>query len=219
MPQTSVHHIQTKKTARYFTLGNLNEETQHIWLVLHGYGMLAEYFLRNFNSIQHAHNYVIAPEALSRFYLNQTTGRIGATWMTKEDREHEINDYLHYLDEILRTLPLPTGCKIHVLGFSQGAATACRWAMHTSYPVKTLICWAGFFPPDMLWNAPRYLNEEMKTYLLYGTHDEYVNDEVKKEIEQAITKLPRKPNIIIFEGKHEIVESTLYTLAKSLENG
>src|SRR5688572_22997918 len=115
MQDSQLHHITTKKTARYFTLGSLDENTKDIWLVLHGYGQLAEYFIRNFKPIQHPTNFFIAPEALSRFYVNETTGRIGATWMTKEDREHEIADYLMYLDTIINKLMVPTHCRIHVL--------------------------------------------------------------------------------------------------------
>ncbi|MEZ4763957.1 MAG: hypothetical protein R3C26_12480 [Calditrichia bacterium] len=37
---------------------------------------------------------------MSRFYLQSTNGRIGATWMTREDRENEIADYLAYLNNL-----------------------------------------------------------------------------------------------------------------------
>jgi len=217
MNNTKLHHIPVTKTARYYTMGNLNEQTTDVWLVLHGYGQLAEYFIRHFKNIHHDHNFIIAPEALSRFYLNETTGRIGATWMTKEDRDAEINDYVNYLDEIIKTLILPTHVRLHVLGFSQGAATACRWAMQTSYNINSLICWAGFFPPDMQWDSPKYLTDNIKTYLLYGNQDEYVNDELKVQAEKLVQSLQKKPNIITFEGKHEIVESTLHILSKTVE--
>ena len=219
MPDTLVHHIKTEKTARYFTLGKLDAQTRHVWLVLHGYGQLAEYFIRNFKNVHHDQQFIIAPEALSRFYLNETAGRIGATWMTKEDREAEIEDYLHYLDQVIGAHSLPAGCKLHVFGFSQGAATASRWALHTPHAINTLVCWAGFFPPDMQWDSPKYLGNEMKTYLLYGVDDVYIDENLKKEIEKVMAGLQKKPNIITFEGKHEIVTPTLYTLFKSIENG
>lgn len=219
MSDTTVHHIQTQRTARYFTLGALTQETQHIWIVLHGYGQMGEYFIRNFKNIEHSKNFIIAPEALSKFYLNETTGRVGACWMTKEDRDLEINDYIGYLDAVIDSLHIPNNCHIHVLGFSQGAATACRWAMNTSYAVQTLVCWAGFFPPDMQWDSPKYLDENFKTYLLYGNQDEYVNEDFKKQTEKVMAGLSKKPNIITFEGRHEIIESTLYTLCKSIEHG
>jgi predicted esterase len=156
MPDTKLHHISTIRTARYYTLGELTDQTTDVWIVLHGYGQLAEYFIRNFKNIHHDHNFIVAPEGLSRYYLNENTGRIGATWMTKEDRENEIQDYILYLNKIIDTLNIPKTIRLHVLGFSQGAATACRWALATQHAVKTLICWAGFFPPDMKWDSPKY---------------------------------------------------------------
>jgi predicted esterase len=218
MSETKLHHITTSRTARYFTLGELNDQTRDVWIVLHGYGQLAEYFIRNFKNIHHSRNFIVAPEALSRYYLNENTGRIGATWMTKEDRENEIQDYIQYLDNIVDSLNIPKTCSIHVLGFSQGAATACRWTIETSTPIKTLICWAGFFPPDMKWNSPKYLSDQMKTYLLYGNQDQYVNNAMRLQIENQVKSLQKKPNIITFEGRHEIVGATLVTLSKSVEN-
>lgn len=216
---TKVHHIKTIRTARFYTAGSLNQETRHVWLVLHGYGQMAEYFIRHFTQVQESVDFILAPEALSRFYVNQTTGRIGATWMTKEDRENEIKDYIQYLDGVLSSLNLPDHASIHVLGFSQGAATACRWLFGTKYKVKTLICWAGFFPPDMQWTSPKYLDDSMKTYLVYGNQDEYINDAWRNEMEKVLKPLPKKPNILTFEGKHEMNQSTLQSLITTIHHG
>ena len=30
-------HITVSKTARYYTLGELNEQTQQVWIVIHGF--------------------------------------------------------------------------------------------------------------------------------------------------------------------------------------
>jgi len=46
--------------------------------------------------------------------------------MTREDRLHEIDDYVHYLDA-LHTKIVPQGATVTALGFSQGTATVCRW--------------------------------------------------------------------------------------------
>jgi hypothetical protein len=34
--------------ARYYKLGEINKDTVQVWFVLHGYGQLAQYFLRKF---------------------------------------------------------------------------------------------------------------------------------------------------------------------------
>ncbi|MBC7923946.1 MAG: phospholipase, partial [Ferruginibacter sp.] len=122
------HQLTVRRTARYATLGQLNADTRQVWFVLHGYGQLAEYFIRRFDVLDDGHTYVVAPEALSRFYLQgmgEGSGRVGATWMTREDRLNEIDDYLHYLRTLHQTLVGEGGrWRTGLLGFSQGTATA-----------------------------------------------------------------------------------------------
>ena len=45
------HHITVNRTARYFTLGEVNDDLREIWFVLHGYGHLAERFIREFRPL------------------------------------------------------------------------------------------------------------------------------------------------------------------------
>jgi hypothetical protein len=42
------HQIKIERTARYYTLGELNDNTKTIWFVVHGYGQLSQYFIRKF---------------------------------------------------------------------------------------------------------------------------------------------------------------------------
>ena len=46
------HQIIVPKTAKYFTLGELNENTETVWFVIHGYGQLAEYFIKKFKVLE-----------------------------------------------------------------------------------------------------------------------------------------------------------------------
>lgn len=72
----------------------------------------------------------MAPEALNRFYLEGFAGRVGATWMTKEERLQEIDDYVNYLNQLYKTILANTDTSeitVNILGFSQGVATVCRW--------------------------------------------------------------------------------------------
>ena len=93
------HHIVVNKTATYHTLGD-TKTAKTIWFVLHGYGMLAEYFIKKFEPILNDETCIIAPEGLSKFYTQGFYGRVGATWMTKQDREVEIRDYINYLNQL-----------------------------------------------------------------------------------------------------------------------
>src|SRR4051812_7128633 len=102
------HSITTPKTARVFTHGHISEKTKLVWIVAHGYGFLAEFFIEKFEELDPEEHFVIVPEALNRFYLKDMSGRAGASWMTTEDRENEIKDYISYLDNVYETLILKT---------------------------------------------------------------------------------------------------------------
>ena len=83
--------IKVPKTARYFTIGN-EEQPDEIWFVLHGYAQLANYFIEKFRVLESKNILVVAPEGLHRFYWNGMSGRVAASWMTKEDRLTDIAD-------------------------------------------------------------------------------------------------------------------------------
>lgn len=121
-----------------------------MWVVLHGYGHLARYFLRKFEPVREG-LFIVAPEGLSRFYLDEAHTRVGATWMTREDREHEIADQVTYLDQLTSHCAgqTPLGTSLGVLGFSQGVATACRWAVAGSTRPGRIILWGGTLPPEI----------------------------------------------------------------------
>src|SRR4051812_20505745 len=104
--QPHTHHIRVERTARYFTIGATDSAPKSIWFILHGYAQLAGVFIRFFGDLADDETLIVAPEALNRFYLlnpDQAAAKdrpVGATWMTREDRESEINDYVEYLDAL-----------------------------------------------------------------------------------------------------------------------
>src|SRR5881396_879853 len=127
------HHLTVSRTARYFTLGESPRGVEEVWFACHGYAQLAGRFLEKLRVLEDRKRYVVAPEGLSRFYLTESPAerRVGASWMTREDRLHEIDDYVRYLDalyrEVLGRVDGPAA-RVAALGFSQGTATVSRWA-------------------------------------------------------------------------------------------
>lgn len=205
--------------ARYFTLGELNTTTREVWIVLHGYGQLAKYFSRKFSSLPQHHIYVIAPEGLSRFYLEDiqtrnATGnnRVGATWMTRENRLMDIENYLTYLDKILDDEVANMNIPITILGFSQGVATASRWALATKHSIHRLITWAGVLPPDMNFDLGKERFKQLRVKMIYGSQDPFITQERLMELQQLITKLDVQPDIITYNGGHDIHAETLEKL-------
>ncbi|MBL0740865.1 alpha/beta hydrolase [Chryseolinea lacunae] len=213
------HHVAISYRARYFTLGTLNSQTRQIWFVLHGYGQLAEYFLKNFSALEQQNIFVVAPEGLSRFYTDslQPTGRasdrVGATWMTKEDRLTDIQNYLSYLNTVYATVVTNPNLPVTVLGFSQGAATASRWVVDGKIKFDRFILWAGVLPPDMNVEVGVHFFEGKEVYFVHGTADPFLNDSRFEEMKVLTARLGITPKVITFEGKHQLHTETLLTFA------
>ncbi len=210
-------NITIPKTARYFVLGEPSEEITTLWFVCHGYGQLANYFIRNFEVLESKNTLIVAPEGLHRFYWEKFSGRVVASWMTKENREDDIIDYVNYLDllyqEVLGSLK-NKNVKIIVFGFSQGVATVCRWIANKKSPVHHLVLWAGSLPQDL--DFPQDLTTSFKTYFVAGDADEFIKEDQVAAYEQLLHEKKLSIEIIRFQGRHEIHEPTLRELAKRL---
>ena len=210
------HVLTTLRTARYFTLGSLQDSTD-VWIVCHGYGQLAARFLDRFRPIAEQQRCVVAPEGLSRFYLSESPAerRVGASWMTKEDRLHEIEDYVRYLDAVQRDVA-GGKAKVTALGFSQGTATVCRWAaLGAGAGIDRLIVWGGEVPPDLDLTDPRAAERlgNSRLALVYGDSDEYFTPKVVAATEARLREHDIPYEVVRFEGGHEIDTTTLVRLA------
>ena len=190
----------------------MNERTKRVWFVLHGYGQLAEYFIRKFEKIQDDETLIVAPEGLSRFYLDHESGRIGASWMTREDRLNEIDDYVAYLESIQQEVFKNHSCEkvqITVLGFSQGTATACRWVNRSELECDRLILWGGYFANGILELVEKEHLPPQNTHFVYGNKDEYLNQlDPAEYLEKLRTELPFM-HIKEYKGGHAIDQEVL----------
>ncbi|MBS1493428.1 MAG: dienelactone hydrolase family protein [Bacteroidetes bacterium] len=199
-------NISVKKSARYF-LSSQNKNPDTLMFVLHGYGMPAFHFLKEFEMIDDENTLIVSPEGLSRFYTKGFYGNIGASWMTSEDRENEINDYVNYLDEVftevLNDLEKKPE-KIILLGFSQGGSTVTRWAATGKVSANILIIHSSDIPKDIDFDLLKSKSEKMKIHCVYGDEDKSVR---KENFESSVNLLYEK-NIKfeqhIFNGGHNI---------------
>lgn len=206
------------RTARYYQLGELSATTRRVWFVAHGYGQLATYFIRHFAHLTAADPdlVIVAPEGLSRFYLQGTGGRVGATWMTREDRLTEIDDYVAYLNQLAERLlgQAAPEANVTVLGFSQGAATVSRWLAQTAFRPAHLILWAGAFPPDIASPAATNLLHNLSVTLVCGTEDEFITTEALSQQQESLRQIGVEAMVIQFTGKHVLHGPTLTQLAE-----
>lgn len=205
--------IRVQRTARYHVLGNL-EAAPRIWIVLHGYGQLARYFLKNFEEPDAA--VIVAPEGLGRFYLDEAHTRVGASWMTREDRLNEIADQIAYLDALageLATRALP-GAPVHVLGFSQGVATASRWAVQGRTAIAQLVLWAGTIPPELDREMLKKWHS-VQVELVIGRHDPLVDPGTLEDAVQRLERSGIRPTTHLFEGGHALEPALLQRLIRA----
>lgn len=210
------HHLTIQRTARYYTLGELTRQTRNIWFCLHGFGQLAQYFSRKFTDLVDEQTFIVVPEGLSRSYLNGDYQRVGASWMTREDRDHEIADFLAYLNalyDLILTGHDVAGFHVTLLGFSQGGATACRWLNAGHIHADRLILWAGFFPNGLTDLIDPSKLTETGCHYVYGRQDEYFKQikDVDAYLQRMKTDVPHLA-ITAFDGGHRVESDVLLQL-------
>jgi predicted esterase len=216
--EISNERIHIKKTARVSVLGGSGTETTEVWLLVHGYGQLSHFFIQSFQNIASPSSMIIAPEGLHRFYIEGFSGRVGASWMTTEERLVDIEDYLSYLDAVYDHYVKPLGDKIrfNVLGFSQGTATVCRWVAHSHHSINNLILWAGMMPPDLDFEAS---NRKVwpKTFLVRDPNDIHQKSEhFSKQLSWLKSAQIVHQEVLTQDG-HRISENGLQSLLKVME--
>ncbi|MCU0418782.1 MAG: hypothetical protein MUC38_03920 [Cyclobacteriaceae bacterium] len=213
------HTINFSYRARYYVLGDLHS-AHTLWFVLHGYGQLAQYFIKKFEVLTRHGMVVVAPEGLSRFYLEDVatrsrggSQRVGATWMTRENRLADIENYLTYLTTVYREVTAGCALRTTVLGFSQGAATAARWAVSGQVEFDKLILWAGLVPEDMDFDEGQRVLKTKEVIHVYGLEDPFITDERFAHMQQLAQRLHASPRWVPFRGAHDIDGPTLERLA------
>ncbi|MAX79463.1 MAG: alpha/beta hydrolase [Crocinitomicaceae bacterium] len=205
-------YIEVPKSAKLCKLGKWTRETQNTWLCLHGYGLLSQYFIRHFEPLDDGSNVVLAPEALSHFYLDGTYGRVGACWMTKEERDRDIIDNMHYIDTVYQEIPHEQRDRLVALGFSQGTPTIFRWLIHRKPTIKAAVAWASDIPKDVLTpEGVAYLNQ-FPVYVVLGDEDEFVSPERLEKLKAVLQDSGLNYTFIPFKGMHRILKEPLIEL-------
>ena len=211
--------ISISKTGKYSQIGKCSKKINNVWIVLHGYGMLSEYFVKKFECIINETTLVIAPEATNRFYLENNYNRVGASWMTKLDREQEISDNILFLDKLFSIIKKDIGhdnFKLNTLGFSQGGPALVRWLMSNKLNTNSLILWGSDIPKDSLVIENKSRWNSMNLKIVIGKNDEYINEEKKQEFVGVVKSYGLKYDLIEYEGSHKIIEEELKKIANSL---
>ena len=192
----------------YSVLNEFTENTKNIWLVCHGIGYLSRYFIRHFNHLNPNENYIIAPQAQSKYYLKSDYRHVGASWLTRENTEADIENVLKYLDEvyaeeILSKKNIAKTPNLIILGYSQGVSVATRFLTRRKIKCDQLILHSGKIPAEISSEDLEFLKDTKVTYL-YGTEDEYLKKGIiEVEEERLKTLFPNNLEILTYNGGHE----------------
>jgi predicted esterase len=207
-------HITIPLRTSYCTLNQLTDKTETIWFVCHGQGQLAEYFIKKFEGLDPVKNFIIAPQGISKYYLNGFTGRVGASWMTKEDRLTEIDNQQTLLRAIWeQEVGEVRGKRIIFFGFSQGVATISRFAAFSKLPFDILVLWAGGFPPDIPLGSFNHLKGHETVRYFTGHDDPYYKPEMlHTQTSLVLEAVGRAPITTFFDGGHTVLPALLSSI-------
>ena len=197
--------------ATYETYGTLTDKTESIWIACHGYGQLAKYFIRRFDILDPEKCFVIAPQGLSKFYLAEFN-RVGASWLTRENREMELENQLDYVEAVFKyeTQHIDISkVKINLLGFSQGTATAVRFGIYRKIPFDKLVLWAGTLPKELDNTHFASLKSTATPYLVIGKNDQFFQGDRIERVINHVTKTFKTPKVILFDGEHKVERAVL----------
>src|SRR5689334_15206374 len=215
------HHIEVRRTARYYVLGEIGDHTRDIWFVCHGYAQLARDFIDEFKIIASPQRVIVAPEALARYYVvneskfHSAESKVGASWMTREDRECEISDYIVYLDSLYEEIVSKVDASqvsVTALGFSQGGATANRWVTQGNSRVDRLIMWGALIAADSDLNKAAEFFRDVKLSIVYGKRDQFLTEGMIDDYEQLLEEKNIPYELITFDGGHRMDRDTLTAL-------
>ncbi len=100
--------------------------------------------------------------------------------------------------------PVREGARVNVIGFSQGAATATRWAADGRADISRLVLWGGLMPPDTDLSRGAAVIRGARLTLVAGTRDHYVTAESLAAERTRLDAAGVTYDVLMFDGGHVI---------------
>ena len=199
---TEEKKVSYTTTNSYSTRNKLTSATKNVWFCCHGLGFLSRYFIQYFNGLDTDENYIIAPQAPSKYYQKSDFKHVGASWLTREETQQETENVLNYLDAVFASEEIPEDKRVILLGYSQGVSVAMRWLASRKLNVDTLVIHSGGIPKELSPQDFEFLTTT-QVELWYGTEDEYLTEKrIYEETRRAKEMFGEALKIVPFEGKH-----------------
>src|SRR5690606_3201577 len=204
-----------RATNTYSTLNTLTEKTKNICVVFHGMGYLSKYFIKYFSEMDAEENYIIAPQAPSKYYQGKNFKHVGASWLTRENTIADTHNILNYVDAVVEKELPDFKANLIVLGYSQGVSIATRWVASRNIQCDKLILHSGGIPSKLKNQDFEFLKSSAQVIYLYRNKDEYITEARETEEKLKCSKLfQSRLKIEVFEGIHEVNTAILLKLSK-----
>lgn len=202
------HSVSYTHTNSYSTLNEVTPDTKNIWIALHGMGYLSQYFIKYFKDLNPTENYIIAPQAPSKYYQDKRFKYVGASWLTKENTAIEKENVLKYLDQVW-TVELAKfkdqPVRLILMGYSQGVSIVTRWISSRKIDCDYLLLHSGAIPQELIAQDFDYLPATTQVTYLYGDRDEYITEARKTEQQIKGSQLfGKRLKVEVFSGVHEV---------------
>ena len=205
-----MNQVTYTSTNTFETLNELGEQTKYVWIVFHGMGYLSRYFLKYFAELPKDEHYFVAPQAPSKYYMDDRFKNVGASWLTRENTDVEIENVLSYVDAVYASVKIPANTKLIVLGFSQGMSIASRWVARRKIRCSKLVFYAGGFPNELKASDFEFLLDSSQVIMIHGNEDIYLTRERLPYQETRLEELFKgRAHKLVFEGGHKILHSQL----------
>lgn len=201
--QVSYTHTNT-----YTTLNTFSEKTKTVWLTFHGMGYLSKYFIKYFKDLDPEENYILAPQAASKYYQDKKFKYVGASWLTKENTELEKENVFNYLDAVWNNESpkwQDQNVRLILMGYSQGVSIVTRWMASRKIHCNYLLLHSGAIPHELKPTDFDFLSPETPVTYLYGNKDEYITEARKTEQQiKGNSLFGNRLKVEVFDGVHEV---------------
>lgn len=209
-PQTEEKQLSIRTTHPYETLNQWTADTKQVWVVFHGIGYLSRYFLRHFQHLDPGENYIIAPQAPSLYYLDQTYTHIGASWLTRENTGIYMENLLQLLDELYLKEGLKTAPSLVLMGYSQGVSVLSRWIAARKIKCERLVLYAGKVPDELNPGDFEHLPSETPVEFFLGDKDPFVTGEDRIMLKNRMTLLfGERLQLKEYSGGHKLINNLI----------
>ena len=204
------HLITCPFTCSYSSLNERTTQSQAVWVIFHGIGYLSRYFLRHFTHLDPREHYILAPQAPSLYYLSDSYTHVGASWLTREETQRNMDNLLRFLDGLWEAENLGQAHRLVLFGYSQGVSVLCRWVARRKIPASRLVLYAGKVPEELTANDFAHLPPETKVEIHYGNRDPYLEKWDRHKMEQQALRLfGDRLHWRPYEGGHELLQEII----------